>query len=124
MAFPHFPRPKYYHAAGIILFLRASRTPKEEEVFQSLCNRWQEWFGTDLDYESLMLGPPKKGPCAYNAEETNWCNVRLEFLEMDIKDVAVRARLGLPIKEKRKNRETRKESEPVQPVQASDKRKG
>jgi hypothetical protein len=124
MAFPPFPRPKYYFAAGIILFLRASRTPKEEEVFQILSNRWQEWCGTDLDYESLILGPPKKGPCAYNAEETNWCIVRLKVLEMDIKDVAVRARLGLPIKEKRKNHETGKESEPAQPEpQASERRK-
>jgi hypothetical protein len=51
MVFTTTSWPKYYYAAGLILFMRASRTPKEEEAFQNLESAWQDWFGVDLDFD-------------------------------------------------------------------------
>jgi len=98
MTFPSHPRPRYYFAAALILFMRASRTEKEEKVFRELFERWPEWFGEELDYGTLNKGPPRKGPFAYTEAEINWCEVRLQVLDKDISDAADRVRLGLPKK--------------------------
>ena len=96
MAFPEFPKPKYYYAAALILFLRASRTELEEKVFQHLCKMWTDWFNEDLTYKALEKGPPRKGPQMYTAEEINWCEVRLDVLDKMITASEDRVRLGLP----------------------------
>jgi hypothetical protein len=97
MEFPEFPRPRYYYAAALILFMRASRTAKEEEVFVKLSERWPDWFGSvELDYAYLDKGAPQKGRDAYTAAESNWCSVRMQILSQEIKDPSDRTRLGLP----------------------------
>jgi hypothetical protein len=104
MVFTRIMRPKYYYAAGLILFMRASRTPKEEEVFQHLVQSWEDWFGTDLNYVALKSGPPTKGSYAYSSDEQNWCAVRLAALDKEIKDDGIRTRLGLGPRETRKKK--------------------
>jgi len=95
-------RPRYYFAAALILFMRTSRTDKEEEVFQKLLALWPDWFGgTELDYEYLKKGPPRKGCHEYNEAERNWCEVRLQVLDSNIKVASDRDRLGLPAKGRR-----------------------
>ena len=112
MAFPEHPKPKYYYAAALILFLRASRTDLEESVFQHLSARWCDWFNEDLTLEALKKGAPRKGPQMYTAEEINWCEVRLQELDKEIQDPEDRGRLGLPpLKRRGANREIARERE-------------
>jgi hypothetical protein len=112
MAFPAHPKPKYYYAAALILFLRASRTESEETVLQALSQMWTVWFGEDLTFEVLRKGPPRKGPLMYTDEEINWCEVRLAVLDKDIKDPEDRDRLGLPPLNRRgANRDIAREQE-------------
>ena len=112
MAFPAHPKPKYYYAAALILFLRASRTESEETVLQALSQMWTVWFGEDLTFEVLRKGPPRKGPLMYTDEEINWCEVRLAVLDKDIKDPDDRDRLGLPPLNRRgANRDIAREQE-------------
>ena len=112
MAFPEHPKPKYYYAAALILFLRASRTDLEESVFQHLSARWCDWFNEDLTLEALKKGAPRKGPQMYTAEEINWCEVRLQELDKEIQDPEDRERLGLPpLKRRGANREIARERE-------------
>jgi len=106
MAFPDHPKPKYYYAAALILFLRASRTDLEETVFQQLSARWCDWFNEELTFEVLKKGAPRKGPQMYTAAEINWCEVRLQELDKQIEDPEDRERLGLPpLKRRGANRE-------------------
>ena len=128
MAFPEHPKPKYYYAAALILFLRASRTDLEESVFQHLSARWCDWFNEDLTLEALKKGAPRKGPQMYTAEEINWCEVRLQELDKEIQDPEDRGRLGLPpLKRRGANREIARERErtallepaPAQPARDS-----
>jgi hypothetical protein len=107
MSFPEHPRPRYYFAAGLLLYMRASRTPIEEEVFQTISDRWENaWFSEALDYCVLARGPPTRGAFAYTEEEANWCHVRMQELDKAIKDDSARARLGLPPKKSLRNRST------------------
>jgi hypothetical protein len=66
MSFTEKPRPKYYNAAALILFLRASREWMKETVFQKLSKRWPEWFDGELTYATLTKGV---GSLMYTAEE-------------------------------------------------------
>jgi len=112
MAFPAHPKPKYFYAAALILFLRASRTESEETVLQALSQMWTVWFCEDLTFEVLRKGPPRKGPLMYTDEEINWCEVRLAVLDKDIKDPDDRDRLGLPPLNRRgANRDIAREQE-------------
>ena len=107
MSFPEHPRPRYYFAAGLLLYMRASRTPIEEEVFQTISDRWENaWFSEALNYCVLARGPPTKGAFAYTEEEANWCHVRMLELDKAIKDDSARARLGLPPKKSLRSRST------------------
>ena len=61
MSFPSYPspRPRYYYAAALILYMRTSRTAMEDEVFQKIKQLWEEeWFSEALCYEVLVKGPP------------------------------------------------------------------
>ena len=98
MVFSYSDRPKYYWAAGLLLFMRPSRTEKEEEVFKDLSSMWQNWFAADLDYAYLAKGPPNKGRDTYSEAERNWCDVRMKVLDASIKDTSDRERLGLKLK--------------------------
>jgi hypothetical protein len=112
MAFPAHPKPKYFYAAALILFLRASRTESEETVLQTLSQMWTVWFCEDLTFEVLRKGAPRKGPLMYTDEEINWCEVRLAVLDKDIKDPDDRDRLGLPPLNRRgANRDIAREQE-------------
>ena len=111
MAFPEHPKPKYYNAAALILFLRASRTELEEKVFQHLSKMWTDWFNEDLTYKVLEKGPPRKGPQMYTAEEINWCEVRLDVLDKKITASEDRVRLGLPPLKRRGHTTTSRDQE-------------
>ena len=90
-------RPKYFYAAGLILFMRAPRTALEEEVFQTLSAKWIQWFDDALTYVYFKnKGPPVLGPLAYTEAEANWCSVRMEQMDKAIKEASDRERLGLP----------------------------
>lgn len=91
------PRPKYYFAMALILFVRTNRTPMEEEAFQKLKERWEgEWFDYPLGYEALQTGAPLVGRCAYSVDQKAWCETRLNFLSQLIKDPKDRTRIGIP----------------------------
>ena len=101
MSFPSYPspRPRYYYAAALILYMRTSRTAMEDEVFQKIKQLWEEeWFSEALCYEVLAKGPPSKGALAYTDAEANWCKVRMQELDKAITDASHRERLGLPTK--------------------------
>jgi len=51
-------RPKYFYAAGLILFMRAPRTALEEEVFQTLSAKWIQWFDDALTYAYFQTKRP------------------------------------------------------------------
>ena len=90
-------RPKYYYAMAILLLVRASRTPKEEEAFQKLKSLWEgKWFDSHLTYGALRSGAPQIGRCRYSQEQTDWCETRCDFLTQMIKLPAERARIGIP----------------------------
>jgi len=90
-------RPKYFYAAGLILFMRAPRTALEEEIFQTLSAKWIQWFDDALTYVYFKnKGPPVLGPLAYTEAEANWCSVRMEQMDKAIKEASDRERLGLP----------------------------
>ena len=107
MTFDETKRPKYYFAAALILFMRSSHTPKEEEVLQVLREKWRDWFGVELSYEALKAGPPQVGACAYTPAERNWCEVRMEELDKAIKEDDTRVAMGLPLKPGRKKQTAR-----------------
>lgn len=66
---PH-PRPRYYFAAGLVLYMRAFRTSIEKEVFKTISDWWEDAW--------LARGPARKGAFAYTDEEANWCSVRMQ----------------------------------------------
>ena len=91
------PRGKYYFAMALILLVRATRTPMEEEAFQRLKERWEgEWFDYSLEYDALQKGAPSLGLCAYSVDQKAWCETRLNFLSQLIKDPKDRTRIGIP----------------------------
>jgi hypothetical protein len=90
----HTVAPKYVFPAAILLFFRTERNGEEEAAYQSLSDEWDFWFDYPLSYEFLKNDPPKR--LGLNAEEINWCKVRLEALVQDIKSPSARERLGLP----------------------------
>jgi hypothetical protein len=105
MSFPEHPRPRYYFAAALLLYMRASRTAIEEKVFRKISDMWEDtWFSQVLDYSVLARGPPRKGAFAYTEEEANWCLVRMQELDKAITDDSARARLGLPQQKDVRNR--------------------
>jgi hypothetical protein len=90
-------RPKYYFAMAILLLLRASRTPKQEEAFQKLRHLWEEkWFGSTLNYAALRSGAPQIGRCKYTQDQTDWCETRRDFLVQKIVRPEDRERIGIP----------------------------
>jgi hypothetical protein len=89
-------RPKYYYAMAILLLLRVSRTPKQEEAFQKLKYLWEEkWFGSTLTYAALRSGAPQIGRWKYTQEQTEWCETRRDFLAEKIVRPEDRERIGM-----------------------------
>ncbi len=119
MRFTYQERPKYFYAAGLLLYLRAFRTALEEKVLQNLSERWSSWFDEDLTYDYLV----KKCPLAYSAAELNWCEIRMEQLNKEIKGDNVRQRLGLPLLgnkgSKRRNQDIERERSDLLPDQST-----
>ena len=101
MKFPEHPRPRYYYAIALLLLMRETRTKMEQKVFEELSQSWLNfWFLEQLTYADLSRrGPPRVGSVSYTDAEIEWCKVRLELLDKDIKDPSARERLGLqPLK--------------------------
>ena len=100
----HAVAPKHVFPAAILLFFRAERNDAEEAAFQRLSKAWEFWFDNPLSYDFLKIDPPKR--MGLNADEINWCKVRLDVLVDEIKSQSVRERLGLPpINKLRRGRE-------------------
>jgi hypothetical protein len=86
MKFDHYvdPRPpKYVFPASVLLFISTNRNEEEEACFQSLSREWDHWFDEALSYDILKKGSPKR--MGLTSEESNWCQVTLEFLVKQIK---------------------------------------
>jgi hypothetical protein len=90
----HPVAPKHVFPAAILLFVREDRNDEEEAAFQSLSKAWEHWFDNPLSYDLLKIDPPKR--MGLNADEINWCRVRLNVLVQEIKSQSVRDLLGLP----------------------------
>ena len=102
----HAVAPKHVFPAAILLFFREARNDEEEAAYQSLSKAWDFWFDHSLSYEVLKNDPPRR--IGLNAEEINWCKVRLDVLVQEIKSQSVREHLGLPLihKPRSKGRDT------------------
>ena len=96
--------PRHVFPAAVLLFVSTKRNEEEEACFKSLSREWDHWFDEALSYDFLKKGPPKR--LGLTSEESNWCQVTLEFLVKQIKSESDRKSLGLPLRTKRPDRTT------------------